>query len=190
MATTISARMTAVEFLALPPDGVRNELVHGELVMMASPNMDHGYAVAQLLALLATHVRVNNLGVVVSDIDTYFTPDDARRPDLLFFASNRLHLIADTKKPHVPPDLCVEVLSPSNAGYDRTDKFDVYQAAGVAFYWIVDPMERTVEAYRLENGVYLRAGHGTGDDVLKLPPFNDLDIPLGNLWLPTFNPKP
>jgi Uma2 family endonuclease len=181
--------MTAREFLELPPDGIRNELVHGEVIMMASPNLEHGYAVTQLLVLLATHVRARNLGIVVSDIDTFFSPEDARRPDVLYFASNRLHLIGATKKPEVPPDLCVEVLSPSNAGYDRTDKFDLYQAAGVPFYWIVDPMERAVEAYRLENGIYLRSGHGTGDEVLQLPPFPDLSIPLGQLWLPNMNPK-
>ena len=184
---TISTRMTALEFLSLPPDGIKNELVHGEVLPMASPDMEHGYAVTQLLVLLATHVQANELGLVFSDIDTFFSPDDARRPDVLFFASKRLHLIAATKKPEVPPDLCVEVLSPSNAGYDRTDKFDLYQAAGVPFYWIVDPMERAVEAYRIEHGVYLRSGHGTGDDVLRLPPFTDLEIPLARLWLPNIN---
>jgi len=185
---TISTRMTAAEFLALPPDGVRNELVHGEVVMMASPNYDHGYAVAMLLSLIVEHVSAAGLGQAFTDLDCYFGPADARRPDLLFFTASRLHLLAGKDKPHSPPDLCVEVLSPSNAGYDRTDKFDTYQAAGVAFYWIVDPMERTVEAYRLENGVYLRSGHGSDSDTLRLPPFPNLDIPLARLWRPI--PKP
>lgn len=177
-------RMTASEFLVLPPDDIREELVHGETVLMPSPNMDHAYAVTQLMILIGGHVQTANLGQLYSDIDTYFGPEDARRPDLLFFAANRVHLISSSKKPEVPPDLCIEVLSPSNAGYDRTDKFDLYQGAAVPFYWIVDPMERTVEAYRLENGIYLRSGHGTGDEVLKLPPFANLEIPLARLWRP------
>jgi Uma2 family endonuclease len=177
-------RMTAIDFLALPTDDVRSELVHGEVIMMASPNMDHGYAVTQLMLLLGNHVHSGNLGQIYADIDTYFGPDDARRPDLIFFATSRLHLIAGANKPEVPPDLCIEVLSPSNAGYDRTDKFDLYQTAGVPFYWVVDPMESTVEAYRIENGIYVRSGHGTDDDVLKLPPFADLEIPLARLWRP------
>src|SRR4051794_3128856 len=142
--TTSTQRMTAMEFLALPTDDVRSELVHGEVIMMASPNMDHGYAVGQLMILLGGHVQVSALGELYADIDTYFGPNDARRPDVLFFAANRVHLISSSNKPEVPPDLCVEVLSPSNAGYDRTDKFDLYQSSGVPFYWIVDPMERTV----------------------------------------------
>lgn len=182
--TIIAQRMKAAEFLALPPDDVRSELVHGEVVLMPSPNLDHGFAVTKLIRFLDGHIEAHGLGELYSDIDTYFGPDDARRPDLLFFVTSRLHVIAAMKKPQAPPDLCVEVLSPSNAGYDRTDKFDLYQAAGVPFYWIVDPMERTVEAYKLENGVYLRSGHGTGNDVLRLPPFEGLEVPLARLWRP------
>ncbi|HEY7117948.1 MAG TPA: Uma2 family endonuclease [Tepidisphaeraceae bacterium] len=180
-------RMTALEFLALSTDDVRSELVHGEIVMMASPNMDHGYAVTQLLLIVGGHVQTHNLGQLYSDIDTFFGPEDARRPDLLFFASNRLHLIATSNKPEVPPDLCIEVLSPSNAGYDRTDKFDLYQSASVPCYWIVDPMEQTLEAYKLEKNVYVRSGHGTGADILRLPPFEELEIPLARLWRPGAN---
>jgi Uma2 family endonuclease len=182
--SVITGRMTAEEFLALPPDQVRNELVHGEVILSPSPNLDHAYVVTKLIGLLHNHIHAKQLGELYSDIDTYFGPEDARRPDLLFFVTARLHVLAATKKPQAPPDLCVEVLSPSNAGYDRTDKFDLYQTAKVPFYWIVDPMERTVEAYKLVNGVYIRGGHGTGDDVLNLPPFEDLSIPLNTLWRP------
>jgi Uma2 family endonuclease len=175
-------RMTASEFLALPPDGVRNELVHGEVVLSASPNPDHAYVVTKLIQLLSNHLDATNAGEVYADLDSYFGPDDVRRPDLLFFVSSRLHVLSATQKPQAPPDLCVEVLSPSNAGYDRTDKFDLYQMAGVPFYWIVDPMERTLEAYKLVNHAYVRAGHGTGAESIALPPFEGLTIPLAKLW--------
>ena len=184
----ISTRMTAAEFLALPPDGVRNELVRGELVLMPSPNYDHGYAVAMLIASLAKHAASQRLGQVYTDLDCYFGPDDVRRPDLLFFAASRLHVLGGKAKPHAPPDLCIEVLSPSNPGYDRIEKFDTYQAANVPFYWIVDPIERTVEAYKLVDGLYVRSGHGSNDDVLRLPPFPDLEISLADLWRPVVNP--
>jgi Uma2 family endonuclease len=176
--------MTAAEFLALPPDGVRNELVHGEVVVSPSPNFDHGYVVMKLSTLLDGYIEARQLGELYSDLDAYFGPEDVRRPDLLFFVTARLHVLAAKKKPEAPPDLCVEVLSPSNAGYDRTDKFDLYQASNVPFYWIIDPMERTVEAYKLVNGIYIRGGHGTGSEVVHLPPFEELAIPLGKLWRP------
>ena len=184
-------RMTAAEFLALPPDDVRSELIHGEVVVMSpSPNFDHGYAVTKLSRRLDEHVERHHLGQVYSDLDCYFSSDDVRRPDIFFFATARLHLIAGAGKPHASPDLCIEVLSPCNAGYDRIEKFDVYQAAGVPFYWIVDPMEQTLEAYKLVNGIYVRSGHGSGNAVLKLPPFDDLEIPLATLWRPTIATQP
>jgi Uma2 family endonuclease len=186
---TISTRMTAAEFLAMPPDGIRNELVHGEVVVSPSPNFDHGYAVIELIGILNPHIKSRQLGQLYTDLDSYFGPEDVRRPDLLFFVQSRLHVLAAAKKPEAPPDLCIEVLSPSNAGYDRTDKFDLYQAASVPFYWIVDPMERTLEAYKLVSGKYIRSGHGTGDEVLRLQPFEELAIPLATLWRPVIRPQ-
>ncbi|HYE21649.1 MAG TPA: Uma2 family endonuclease [Tepidisphaeraceae bacterium] len=185
MTISTQQRMTAAEFLALPPDNVRSELVRGEVVVMSpSPSYDHGYAIIRLAYLLVGYAAAEKLGQLYSDLDCYFGPDDVRRPDLLYFAPDRLHLLAGDQKPHAPPDLCVEVLSPSNPGYDRTEKFDTYQAAGVPHYWIVDPMERTLEAYKLVDDVYVRSGHGTGNDVVHLPPFDGLAIPLATLWRP------
>ena len=51
-----------------------------------------------------------------------------------------------------PPDLVVEILSPSTAKYDRGHKKDVYESAGVREYWIVDPVHKSVEQYLLEEG--------------------------------------
>jgi Uma2 family endonuclease len=81
-----------------------------------------------------------------------------------------------------PPDLAVEVISPSSTEIDRDDKFAEYRDAGVANYWIIDPAQRTVEAWRLEAGEYVAAGRGQGVGTLRLPPFPDLDIPIEQLW--------
>jgi Uma2 family endonuclease len=176
-------RMTAAEFLALPedPNKTRYELAHGEVIVSPSPNIDHGRVVTQLMILLGSHVDLHKIGELFSDIDTYFGPEDVRRPDLLFFATDRLHL-TQGQYPLGAPTLCVEVLSPSNSGFDRVDKFNLYQASGVEFYWIIDPRVHTIEAYRLQNGAYLASGRGKDDDVVKLLPFADLEVPLKRLW--------
>jgi Uma2 family endonuclease len=183
--TTITGRMTAAEFMALPedPNKTRYELVHGEVVVSPSPNFSHGYVVMHLGNLLFTHVKAHKLGVVVSDIDTPFGPDDVRRPDLLYFSTARLHLI-DEDAIHGPPDLCVEVLSPSNRHVDRGDKFELYRDAGVPFYWIVDPMLKSVEAYRLEGTDYVPTISAKDDAVVRLQPFEDLEIRLAEIWMP------
>ena len=183
--TTITGRMTAAEFMALPedPSKMRYELVHGEVVASPSPNVDHAHVVTHLSMILAHLVRTNRLGVVVGDIDTPFGPEDVRRPDLLFFSKTRLHHIG---KVHLegPPDLCVEVLSPSNRHVDRGDKFELYRDSGVPFYWIFDPMVKVVEAYRLEAKEYALALTAKDDAVVRLPPFEDLELRLGDIWRP------
>ena len=186
----MTKRMTALEFLALEPNGVRDELVRGEVIVNPSPSLGHSYVVTRLLLLLGVHADENGLGEILFNLDAYFGPDDVRRPDLLFYVAAQQHVLSADEKPHEPPDLCVEVLSPPTIQYDRTEKFDLYQAAGVRFYWIVDPMERTLEAYKLVNGIYVLSGHGSGSAVLKLPPFEDLEIPLATLWRPTIPTQP
>ncbi len=57
-----------------------------------------------------------------------------------------------------PPDLAVEIASPSTAGYDRREKQDTYAQAGVAEYWIADPIGKNVEVLILENGTYRSSG--------------------------------
>jgi Uma2 family endonuclease len=186
--TLSTTRMTAAEFLALPedPNKVRYELVHGEVIVSPSPDLGHGFVVTRLLSLIDRYVQDHDLGFVFTDIDTRFTDEDVRRPDIFYFAKARVHLLQGRRYPDDPPDLCVEVLSPSNSRFDRVDKFDLYQSTAVNHYWIVDPMARTIEAYRLDaTGAYVSAGRGRDADVVRLPPFPDLEIRLGNVWFPS-----
>jgi Uma2 family endonuclease len=181
----VTGRMTATEFLKLPedPDKIRYELVHGEVVVSPSPNLDHAFVSTNLLVLLATYVRANNLGEVIADIDTYFDEDDVRRPDVMFFSTARAHFLGEQYL-EGPPDLCVEILSPSNKHVDRGDKFKLYRDSGVPFYWIFDPMLKAVEAYRLEGQEYVPTVTAKDDATVRLPPFDDLEIRLAEIWRP------
>jgi Uma2 family endonuclease len=130
-----------------------------------------------------THIRRQKLGRLYGDVDTIFGEHDVRRPDLLYFSKERVHLIG-RKAMEGPPDLCVEIISPSSRELDREDKFKQYAKGGVASYWIIDPEQRTAEAYTLVRGKYKLAARGKNDQVVKFPPFHDLEIPLGELWHP------
>jgi Uma2 family endonuclease len=81
-----------------------------------------------------------------------------------------------------PPDLCVEVVSPSSVTTDRKLKFRQYEKGKVAHYWIVDPAKKTIQGYKLVGGKYRLTGDGRNDAVVRLPPFAELDIRLGELW--------
>ena len=177
-----TAKMTARQFLQLgeDPPGIRLELVDGEIAVSPSLNFDHSHVDKALSFFLVGHIRKNDLGELVGDVDTFFGEFDVRRPDIIFIAKQRLDIVKNIIEG--PPDLCVEILSPSSSRIDRKDKFKQYQDGGVAFYWIVDPEARTIEAFELKNRKYRPAGSAHGNQTVRLPPFPDLDIPLADLW--------
>ncbi|MDB5910611.1 MAG: hypothetical protein JWP34_4725 [Massilia sp.] len=178
-----TTKMTAQQFLRLgeDPPGVRLELVNGEVAASPSPTPSHSHVVVNLITILNTHILAHDLGELHQDVDTILDRFNVRRPDVLFFAKSRTHLIGD-KAMEGPPDLAVEVISPSSVDVDREDKFAQYREAGVAHYWIIDPALKTIETWKLEGGQYVAAGRGQGAVTVKLAPFVDLEIPLAKLW--------
>jgi Uma2 family endonuclease len=116
-----------------------------------------------------------------SNTDTVFDEENTRRPDIIFIAYARRHLVG--KKALLgAPDLCVEVLSPSSIEMDRDDKFALYEKRRAANYWIVDPEARTIEAYVLKRGKFSLARRGKESQVVHLPPFRELGIDLAEVW--------
>lgn len=185
MPVVSTMKMTARQFIALgeDPAGVHLELVDGEVAVSPSPNPDHSYADSMLRHLLMSHILEHDLGQLFGDVDTIFGEFDVRRPDLIYFQKSRLHLIGESAM-EGPPDLCVEIVSPSSSVIDRKDKFEQYARGGVAHYWIVDPIRKSMEGYLLKGSHFVEQVRGTGEDHLSLPPFSDLSIPLLKLWRP------
>jgi Uma2 family endonuclease len=186
MSVVGTTKMTARQFLMLgdDPPGVRLELVDGEIVVSPSPRPDHSYVDRMLTHILLSHILPRKLGVLIGDVDTIFGEYDVRRPDLIYFTKEREHLVKPHEALDGPPDLCIEIIGPSSGRTDRKKKFKLYAESGVRIYWIADPAKRTIEGYRLVGSKYHLEAKGTGNDVVTLPPFSELKIKLGQLWLP------
>jgi Uma2 family endonuclease len=178
-----TTKMNAQQFLQLgeDPPGVRLELVDGEVAVSPSPTPRHSFAIIKLARILDTYITDNDLGELYQDVDTLLTEYNVRRPDLLYFSKARTHLVGE-KAMEGPPDLAIEVISPSSIEVDRDDKFKQYRDAGVMNYWIIDPAQRTVEAWVLAHGEYISAGGGAGSGGVRLPPFPELEIRIEQLW--------
>ncbi len=180
--TKMNARQ--FEMLGEDPPGVRLELVNGEVAVSPSLRPRHSRVGARLTRILLNHIIDHDLGELLGDLDTVLGEHDVRRPDLAYFAKERVGLIRPDSAVESPPDLCIEIISPSSGTIDRTDKFRQYAKAGVPHYWIVDPLARSFEGFRSSSGRYRPCGGGSGAAVIKLEPFPDLEISLGELWLP------
>jgi Uma2 family endonuclease len=81
-----------------------------------------------------------------------------------------------------PPQCVCEVLSPSTAALDRTDKMDVYAREAVDHVWLVDADERLLEVFRLDGATYRRVGAFRDDAAARAEPFDAVELELGALW--------
>jgi Uma2 family endonuclease len=167
MATT--KLWTIDEVAQLPDDDHRYALIRGELYRMPPPQARHGRIVATLIWYVFGFVRSNSLGQVYDQSGFILErdPDTLIGPDLSFVRST--HVPADPDGyPELPPDLVVEVVSPSHTGPSIAEKVAIYREAGVRLIWIVDPKRRTVQIHRSDGTEVLLTEDEAleGEDVL------------------------
>jgi len=178
-------RWSYAEFARVPTQrGVRHELIAGELVMTPSPSVPHQGVVTRLVSSLHGFVHSNHLGTVLAGpIDVLLDDGEYLAPDIVFVRNGRDDIMTD-RGIEGPPDLVVEVTSPSTASRDRGIKLDRYRRYGVGEYWVVDPKARSVEVWDLADGAQEATTLG-GADVLGWVPEEgqvELNIPLAELF--------
>ena len=128
----------------------REELIGGKAVAMSPrPMYNHNHIAFNIAVLFSNYLRGKPCTVIPDGTDLYLTEEDRFVPDVM--------VVCDRDKirrdgVHGAPDLVVEVLSPSTMRNDRMHKKEVYQACGVREYWLVDPENRTIEQYLLQDG--------------------------------------
>jgi len=142
---------TDEEFMALPKDGHRYEIVNGELVDIGSSGTLHGYVCSLLVAALASYVLPKKLGVILDSSTAFKMKNGNRRsPDISFFAKERLRGMTELPTGFLDgaPDLTIEVLSPGNTVEEIHDKLVEYSKNGTRLAWIIHPSEHYVLVYR------------------------------------------
>ncbi|MGH2810210.1 MAG: Uma2 family endonuclease [Actinomycetota bacterium] len=146
--------MTYAEYGQLPDDdGLRYELIDGELHVSAAPNTRHQDVLLNLAVEIAGHLRMHGGGrIFIAPYEVDFFDRDAVQPDLIFVADAHSEIITPEKIFGVP-SLVVEVLS-SSSSRDRRIKKALYERHRVGEYWIVDPELDRVEIYRLDQSRY------------------------------------
>jgi Uma2 family endonuclease len=175
-----ATKLSYEDFLLFPEDGKRHELIDGEHYVSASPNLWHQIVSKNLFRALDAFVRERRLGdVFYAPVDIVLSWHDVVVPDLLFVSQANLEIL-EAKNIKGPPDLLVEIVSPSNRRNDEVLKRDLYERQGVEEYWLVDPEAETVKVFRREGERYgrpsllsLRDG-----DALTTPLLPDFELPL------------
>lgn len=170
-------KLTYEDYCTIPEDGKRHEIIDGVEYVSPSPNLRHQLRSGSLSLSLGTHLRSTRQGTLLyAPFDVHLDDHSVVQPDLLVVLTENRARLQDNGC-HGPPDLVVEILSPSNPEHDVIRKRRLYEAAGVREYWILDPALARIDVYRLESQsrfgrpVVLFADRGDSLETPLLPRF-------------------
>ena len=151
-------QFTYEDYLQLPDDGKRYEIIEGELYMSPAPLTIHQKIVGNLFRIWANFVHEEKNGTVfLAPCDVVFSDASIVQPDILFI-SNKNSSIIEEKNIQGAPDLIIEVTSPSTEIRDLDHKKRLYAKYGVKEYWIVFSNEKKVEVWDPEGNWYVLSG--------------------------------
>lgn len=153
-----SPTMTVEEFLASDLEGY--EYIKGELVPMAPTSMEHGEISTNVDWYLQSHVRENQLGRIYTSDTAFQVGELVLVPDVAFVSTARLPEDRSKGSP-IPPDLAVEVVSPTDVHSRVAQKAFAYLDAGTRLVWVIDPVTKTVTVYRSETDITLLTRNDT-----------------------------
>ena len=152
----------------LPDDGRRWEIIGGALVEMTGPTLLHAQVLSNLTELLLPSVRSASARWYGAPVDVFLTGDSVVQPDFsVVLPDGRAR--RTIRGLEGPPDLVVEVVSPSNRNHDRLTKRALDGLAGVRESWLVDPATRTVEILVLDRDALHGHAVRTGGDMVGSP---------------------
>jgi Uma2 family endonuclease len=136
------------EFARLPDDGKRYEIIAGELVVSPSPHHRHQLASIRIAGVFENFTRDHGIGQIYGPLDVLLSGSDYLIPDLVLVRHERRAILSD-RGLEGPPDLVIEIVSPSSSLKDQGLKRERYALFGVPLYWVVDTTLRQIEVYRL-----------------------------------------
>ena len=179
--TLIERRWTAAEYRRLPEGPPYYELEDGELIEMVRPRGKHQKIIGRLFALLDEFVEREKLGEVWPEVAVQLSPTRIYIPDLSFLLTENLNRFAEDVTIQGPPDLAVEIVSPSTAARDRSHKLHTYYQTGVPWYWLVESDPLLITEYRHTAEGYLVSQTAPAADEFAPALFPGLTFRLADL---------
>lgn len=166
------------------PEDVVGQIVDGELIVHPRPDPPHTEAASALTGFLFAPLRQGIGGpggwVILVEPKIRFG-SQILVPDLAGWRRERF--VSPRKGPYTAiPDWLCEVLSPSTMRFDRVTKLPIYAREGVGHVWLLDPVARTLEILRLQEGRWLIAAVHENQDKVRAEPFEAVEIDLSLIW--------
>jgi len=167
------------------PSNVVGEILFGALHTHPRPAPRHARAASRLGGELHSPFDRGKGGpggwIILDEPELHLGPH-VIVPDIAGWRRERLPKLPETAYFETAPDWVCEVLSPSTARIDRTDKLAIYAAHGVSHCWLVDPDVKTLEVLALTGGKWLFESTFKDADPVSAPPFEAHTFALDVLW--------
>jgi Uma2 family endonuclease len=178
-------KLTYDDFVLFPDDGKRHELIDGEHYVTPSPNTRHQRISGRLYLLIANWLEEHPIGqIFYAPLDVVMSDFDVVEPDLFYMSNERAAAVITPQHVRGTPELIIEIASRGTRRRDETIKRSLYDRAGVAEYWVVDPEIDAVRVYRRSGGRFARVVELSheADDRLTTPVLPGLEIALSRLF--------
>jgi Uma2 family endonuclease len=162
------------------------ELIRGKIYAMSpAPSKKHQFILGNIYLILGNLYKKSACKVCIAPFDVKLLNNKLSTPDNQVFSVVQpdIFIVCDASKLqklacHGAPDLVIEILSPGNSKKEMGIKFDLYEENKVLEYWIVEPLNETVQIYSLQNEKYIGLKPFTVDDKIKSVLFPNLDFDI------------
>lgn len=168
------------------PENMIGEIIDGELIASPRPSGRHSNAASILGGEIIPPYRLGRGGPggwIILDEPEIMFGEDLLVPDMAGWRRERFPGWPQENWFSVSPDWICEVLSPTTARKDRIKKMRIYATQNVQHVWLIDPIIKTLEAFKLESGKWVLQAAFAEDDKVRAEPFPEIEIELGNLWM-------
>ena len=181
-------RRATYDDLLKVPDILVAEILDGELFTSPRPAFPHARASSILRGALDPFDRRIGGPGGPGGWWILFEPElhlgaDILVPDLAGWRRERLPVLPNVAYAELAPDWVCEVVSPSTARVDRVRKVPVYAREGVSHLWLVDPLQQTLEVFRLEEQRWVLVSTHGGAESVRAEPFAALELDMSRWWL-------
>jgi len=168
------------------PDHQTGEILGGSLYVQPRPAGPHASTASSLGGELYGFQRGRGGPGgwwIIDEPEVHFVRDiEVCVPDIAGWRRERLPKMPRGHRFEVVPDWVCEILSPGTAKKDRVVKMPIYARHGVAYLWLVDPLEHTLEAFALRDGCWTVIGLFQESDTVRVAPFDEMALDLEALW--------
>ncbi len=172
---------TVEEYIKLPDNGKRYELIEGELIEMPGPNINHGRLTNRLAVSLTNYITNSgqNLGEIFSNMAVILSSKTAPLPDVVFISAEKINNFEGSQVFSGAPDLAIEVISPTDKWSEIIDKVRLYHSYQVTLVWVVDPFDKAVLVFRPNQS---RRSLFIGDDLTGEEIIPGFTLPVKDLF--------